>query len=399
MAYKGVDLTHPQWTLARASLGTGLRQRLVPVDQNPASEWPTETILDGSRPFWEELEPILAVKALETRIPDVFDKTIKPILDSQRGRFDRKVFGNEIAQELWLAFAFPYRTPPLVRKNLHSLLNTRYLRNHPRAKRSAIEAPIALALEGVAQNEIPAESPVSVLLLTGVHPMLELTAATLTLDDAILKVEVTAYAEIDPADIAGSLRTFGERHVSGRLLHAGTAGEAHAVAGELNPDSRRHAVVDLGKHATAIGAVRYGGVLEQQLWLGNKVQEIKVERSAPVAVGVLGTNRAGEWFWRCVLEKGAPISTTAIRAGLIAAAPTPERIALAECPRAEFAARRWLTQNDWPAAGLRWHEVLTDTQRPENWDLQYQMRLNTTQWNKLSYLRWECVGPVPQVSQ
>ena len=290
-----------------------------------------------------------------------------------------------------------------MRKNLHSLFNRRLDTLHPRQRRSAIEAPIALALEAVARNEVSLERPTNLLLLTGVHPSLELTAVTLSLAGMTLKASVTAYATIDPADIPGSLRDFGESPVPSRLFHSGIAEMAQSVAIKLGRDPSMASLVDLGKHATAIGAVRHGGLLEKQFWLGHRVNQLEVVRIAPVALGVVGqidpvalgiqgAKPEIQWCWRCLLEKGGPLPTSPSRADLIVPTPSPGRIALAECPSREFAARRWLGQEDWLNAGLRWHDVITVTPNYDACNLQYKMAQTRKKWNTLSYVGWEVVS-------
>ena len=287
-----------------------------------------------------------------------------------------------------MSVAIPYQTSPLVRKCIHKLFNTQILNKNRKENRTAIEAPIALALECVAQSKIDTQSPSHVLLLTGVDPSIELTAATLKQVNSLLNIETTAFASLDAGGVSGDLRRFGRTRAT-RLFHAGSPDVAQKVAKqlELGPDPDH--VVDLGKHAVAIGAVRHGGLLRGQFWLENKINNLEVVRTAPVAVGVLGTNEAGDWFWRRILDKGIPVSTSATMAGLRVGGPLPERLGLAECPRPDFAGRRWLAQDDWSAAGLRWHEIVTPSETPDNWDLQLKIGQNNKNWYRLPLPSWE----------
>ena len=400
MACKGVDLTHPEWILACVVVAPpDSKRRLIPPDNTPPSEWPIEMIRDGQRPLWKEIEKKLVLSSLQTEIPDVPLKLINPFLDNERRQssIDQKVFGNENVEDLCLSVAFPYQTSPLVRKCIHKLFNPQTLNKNKRENRTAIEAPIALALECVAQSRIDIQSRTQVLLLTGVDPSIEVTAATLQQVDSLLKIDITAFASLDAEGVSGDLRRFGRKRAT-CLFHAGTPDVAQKVAKELQLDPDPDHVVDLGKHAVAIGAVRHGGLLRSQFWLENKINKLEVVRSAPVAVGVLGTNEAGDWFWRRISDKDIAVSTSATKAGLRIGGPPPERLGLAECPRPDFAGRRWLAQDDWSAAGLRWHDIVSPSETPDTWDLQLKIGQNRN-WHKFSLPSWEIGQPDPETPE
>lgn len=401
MAYKGVDLAHPRWVLARA------RRRSDPPGLDTIG---TEFILKDETDFWGRLEQSLSPSSPTIEALDNVERSIKVVLESVRHDIDRRVYAGETKKELRVAFAFPYRTAPVVRRNLRNLIKN-HLGEQPPENRSAIEAPIALALEGVAQKAIRVEAQAHVLLLTGLERTLELTAATLHRSGRTLRVEITAYAAIDPADIPGSVRDLGRSAIPGPLFHAGIPEVARAVDGPLR-SRPGPSPVDLGPHATAIGALRHWGLLERQYWLEDPINAIEVTRIAPVALGILGrldpdrlvreldgeppgpetrealrTSPGPAWCWRRLVEKGAPIPSPL---ALITEGPPPERIALAECPREDLAARQWLATGDWRAAGLRWHDVITKRAGHEGWGLQHEMS-EAGQWRHLPYLIWKMV--------
>ncbi len=259
--------------------------------------------------------------------------------------------------------------------------------------RSAIEAPIALALESIWQSRIEVDPPCDVLL-TGLPPRLELTAARINRVERTLKIEITDYAAIHggPAGYKDSLRHFGRDTARGRLIHAGRPVEALAIARELGRSPGPADVDDRGELAVAIGAILHGGLLLERQWVGQQVSQLEIERTAPVAVGVLGTNKAGEWFWRRVIDKGSPIRKEPTCAGLNTGGPAPARIALAECPHRDYADRLWLIQDDWPAAGLRWHEIIDSAPTdgvPNDWDLLLKMsRINFWNSKAFFYPQW-----------
>ena len=385
--------------MAIARLGNDPRQRLIPPDESPLSEWPTEQILDKDRSFWERIGQDLGLDNLGLEVPDNIENRVIQTLVGESAVIDRRVFGSASPKELPpVAFAFPYQTPRLVRKNLHFLFNYRYIMGSAvKEKPSAIEAPIALALECVAQRKaVETDSTENLILLTGEHPTLELTAATLVREGALLRIEITAHALIDPANVKGSLRHFGAISRRGHFFHAGIGDSARLVVNEWKPGD----VIDMGLHAVAIGAVRHGGILNKKRWLGNPINELEIKRTAPVALGVLGTNSAGAWFWRRVVEKGTTLTDRPISAGLNLIDPTgTEKIALVECGNPEFAARRWLCREDWADAGLRWHEVIDSTEATADWDLQPRTSINRQHWNHLACPGWQIVARSDETEQ
>jgi hypothetical protein len=389
MLCKGVDLTHPEGILARAVVGQSAGGRLLPDNQASSDPWRTDTLLEGSRPFGENLRQKLLLESLGPEVPDVEQTHLRRLLELEQKAVTSKVFVMEDLDDLWVAVAFPYQAPPVVRNSLHNLFDRGKLGEHRKERRSAVEAPIALAVECVAQSKVKleAKSPSRVLLLTGADPWLELTAARLTLQpDKALRIEITDHAAVDPRDFPRSLRHFGGAHACNRLFHAGNEPDALRIAEELaRPSGRcKVEVADLGRHAAAIGAVRHGGLLEKQQWVGREINQIDIVRTAPVAVGILGTNRDGEWFWRRVSDKGTALLPAEWSSVLSFDTPASARIGLAECPHPDFAARRWLAADQWAEASLRWHEVIIDEERPNHWELQFRWSPIRHHWNAKS---------------
>jgi hypothetical protein len=343
-------------------------------------------ILDPRTSPWEEIEASLLLAATPEIQPDL----VRVQLNTQSKFIDRRVFGIEARKELWVAFAFPYQTAPLVRMELHNLFNYQYLAEQPKEQRSAIEAPIALLIECVAQSKVDPDSGSCVLLLTGTPPRTELTGARLTRQGNTLHIGVTAYAAIDPDNLPASVDRLGGNHAYRYLFHAASPDQAKGVAKALTSSSGACEIVDMGRHAIAVGAIRYGGLLRAQQWVGRQVSGVEVERILPAAVGVLGTNKQEEWFWRRLFDKGMKLSMDPIHSGLSSGVPAPERVFLAECTRPNFDAPRWLAQDDWPTAGLRAHGVIENSEKLDDWDLELSM-VNNRQWNRLRYPRWKIV--------
>jgi hypothetical protein len=397
VACKGVDLSHPQWILVNARPGSDALQRLIPADQSPAHEWPTDLILERDRSFWKRAEQMLALHQLSSDIPEKTDSLVQPIFEDEPSMIARKVFGSENLKDLWVAFALPYQAPRLILKHLHYLFNIRaIITAMPRDRLSAIEAPIALAIEGVACRAVELEPSPRLLLLTGQPPVLELTAATLDRENDLLRLETTGHATINPDDVAGSLGHLSRGSLrDARLVHPGIPAFAEKVAGELGLDSNSGDVIDLGPHAVAIGAIRHGGLLTNQLWVGNRIDRLEIKRASPTSLGILGTNRVGEWFWRRLIERGTILGQEPIRAGLNLEAASIERMVIAECPDPLLAGRRWLSQDEWPSAGLRWHEIIAGAKVPENGDLQMSLTsCNRERWHKRTICpHWKVVAP------
>ena len=314
------------------------------------------------------------------------------------------MFASENLKELLVAFSFPYQTPRLVRKNLHRIFNYLSIAANPKQKRSAIEAPIALALECVARKAVEIGSQVSLLLLTGVHPTLELTAATLVREGKSLGIEITAFAAIDPADIEGSLRHFGGNPRQASLFHAGIADPAEEVAGELRRSNGPCEVIDMGLHAVAIGAIRYGGLLNKNLWLGNPINE---PRRSTLESAPGGSGRAGHERGRGILVLEAASSVGGM-ARMVAKAADPQRAghlarrkprrdrAACGVPRIlEFAARRWPLPGGLVRrlASPRWRRSSARPRTRESWDLQVWMGLISGHWISMSFPKsWTIVS-------
>ena len=71
MACKGVDLTHPQWIMASARVVfSDHKQQLVPLDQSPVADWPTDLVLDKDRSFWKRIGQSLGLDKLGAELPD-----------------------------------------------------------------------------------------------------------------------------------------------------------------------------------------------------------------------------------------------------------------------------------------------------------------------------------------
>ena len=242
-------------------------------------------------------------------------------------------------------------------------------------------------------------------MLTGVHPTLELTSVTLsrevaTNSDIVLRIEVNDYASIDPDRIPHSLRDFQEPSAPVRFVHPGIPDVAERVASCLKQRPPHVDLVDLGLHAVALGAVRHGGVLCQQWWVGYGIKQIKVSRICPVDLGLVGTNEDGAWFWKRVVAKGAPLSDKPIRSGLNLGPIESESIILAECGRAEYAAKEWLSQEkDWADADIRWHQVLPFGQPLPRWDLQYKLTSSSPHWKHMPFPSGEIVETDEDVEQ
>ena len=142
MACKGVDLTHPRWVLATA---TAMREMKPPLK---LSDW--EPIQENDTHFWDNLAEALKIRELGDRRSQSIDE-MNSLIVNQRPTINSKVFA-QTDSGLYVAFAFPYRTSPLLRKNLHQLSDFLTVgKSIPKERRSAVEAPIALAVECVAQ--------------------------------------------------------------------------------------------------------------------------------------------------------------------------------------------------------------------------------------------------------
>jgi hypothetical protein len=388
MLCKGVDLTHPQWILAGASITANRNEPLVPAERANGSGWPTEMILDTPRSSpWVEIEESLLLAAT----PEIQTDLVRDQLITQSTLIDRKVFANAARKELWVAFAFPYQTAPLVRMELHNLFSYQFLKEQPREQRCAIEAPIALLIECVAQSKVEPDSGSCVLLLTGTPPRTELTGARLTRQGNTLHIGVTAYAAIDPDNLPASVGRLAGNHAYRHLFHAASPDQSQAVAKALMSSSGACEIVDMGRQAIAVGAMRYGGLLRAQQWVGRQVSGVEVERILPAAVGVLGTNKHEEWFWRRLFDRGMKLAQDPIPSGLRSGVPAPERVFLAECTHPNFEAPRWLAQQDWPAARLRAHGAIENREKLDDWDLELSMVNKVQQWNRLRYPRWKIV--------
>lgn len=403
-AYKGVDLTHPLWLLAEPRS----KGDLVPSTGSSPGKWPTTPIFKADRDFWTRaLDALTIPEPPAEPFPSTpIGETIKELVAGGGGRFAEAVFNNQDFPNLWVALAVPYRTPRLILKDLHHLFGSRILNlGIKKEKLSVVEAPVALATEFAAQEQEQGwlDEPTPLVLLTGEPPMRELTAATVRRAEKALRIEVTAHAVIDPADPSGSLSRFAEAlpaDRASRLVHPGmteAAGQVAALLGDrVGPE------LDLQAHAVAVGAVRYGLLLEKQPSLNKPISQVEVKRIAPWAIGVLGTNRSGDfWCWRRLIERGAAISAEPALLPILARRSTIEPLVLAECDRPDHAERLWIARKDtlsppdearrrdWASAGLRWHDVDARVEIPSSPAFQWRHSfLDRSRWNP----RCECVS-------
>jgi len=393
MANKGVDLTAPGWPHVQPGENVN----------DPASAWISGVALDEGPSVLRQAERLVRLAGPAPSLPARAD--VSPLADLELGVSrilrDQGRPLSTVAQgaDVRVALAYPYATPWLVQKNLHALFG----KGTRLDDRVAVEAPFALALEGLARSSpaIGDESPVRGLYLTRAEPDLELTMLALSRrarqkPGDLLVIEATGFVVLDGADLsAGPVRSaFGAEDQAVPVYHPGLAGPARRVVEALG--GRRESI-DLGAHAVAAGAVRYGLVLDRQRCLGEdrRTRFIEVRRTAPFALGVLGTNARGDWFWRRISDPeavpGVDGDRLVGRANLVPGLAAPDRIHVVECTNAGLAARRWLAATDWEAAGLRWHQVVVRADRdPDRWDLRIVVANDRNVCkNTLSYLKCE----------
>src|SRR5580658_1811527 len=97
MACKGVDLTYPDGILlALAAPGPAPNEPSILTDQPYRDDWPTQTMPDGGRSLWENMEQALLLKSSVPENIESQQANITSLLDRERKTWiQRAVFGNE----------------------------------------------------------------------------------------------------------------------------------------------------------------------------------------------------------------------------------------------------------------------------------------------------------------
>lgn len=271
-----------------------------------------------------------------------------------------------------LGVAFPYATPPPVRLVLPDSIPVRAAFNPRNVDRwTSLEAPLAGCVALVAARQVA--PPRTLWLLNHAPrvgrsscpggPAAELTAVSVVAEGVKLKFRVLAWQELLygtesppiedqlaawPADVPG-LRDPGTLLW---CLHPGLKAFAQVIAQALalSPDSMHEA----DRETIAVGAARYAAFEKRKPLDGTVFRELAIERITARTLGVVGQNRAGDLFWRRVLEAGTKLDRPAkaqlqVQAAGIATSPI---VMLAELTHPAAKPPAWLPQAQWSPYGL-----------------------------------------------
>lgn len=271
-----------------------------------------------------------------------------------------------------LAAAFPYATPPPVRLVLPTSIPVRAAFNPRNVDRwTSLEAPLAGCVALVAARQIV--PPATHWLLNHIPrtgqsacpggPAAELTAVQVLADGTKLKLRVLAWKELlygsesPPIEeqLAGWPPAVPGLRGTGALLwclHPGLEAFARVITQALPLPADSIHQADRG--TIAIGAARYAAFTVRKPLEGTVFRELTIERIAARTLGVVGQNRAGQLFWRRVLETGTKLDKSAkaqlrVQAAGIASSPI---IMLAESTRPAVKPPAWLSQSQWSDYGL-----------------------------------------------
>lgn len=251
-----------------------------------------------------------------------------------------------------IGVAYPRSMPPILRQFLPIVLG-----QDPASSRGGLpgdsplvglDAPLALILEALAQEAIPASG--DYLVAAGREWTI---------------VAIEKAAPTNPA-LRGPLLwlRIGPTAATPDAIER-QAGTVTLIAGDDCP-APTSSVVRLAPTAIGAGAARFARwrVLEftrRPSSLDRRLQSA-VLPGTPICVhktiyplGLIGDNGRGEWFWRRLFEPGTAIPTE--RAWLRSITRPPCYFFLAECRAPGFRHRRWLTREQWAPAQLRWHST------------------------------------------
>jgi hypothetical protein len=264
-----------------------------------------------------------------------------------------------LVERTLIGVAYPRSMPPILRRHLPIVLGCDPATDGDglpaRSPLVGLDAPAALILEAVARGAIPATGAYAVG--TGRGPHREWTAVS------IEKAQPSNPALRSPILRLGMGRTSGSPDSIG--LDVGTtrlvAGPDRAGLDRLAP------VVELPSTAIASGAARFARwrslefAQQRPSTLDRRLQAsllpgtpiVRTETVHPL--GLIGDNGRGDWFWRRLFEPGTPLPTG--RSTLQSITKPPCHFYLAECLAADDRASRWLAQEEWPGAQLRWHST------------------------------------------
>jgi hypothetical protein len=339
----GIDLSESPWRCARLLPGSGAASL-----GEEAREIPGRDLLRESGAFL---------------LPAASGDPYLPVLDDWADlrewlRQERDSIRAHLPERTRVGVAYPRSMPPILRQYLPIALGCDPASNRgglpPDSPLAGLEAPVALTLEAIAQQAIPASGRYAVGCGRG--PAREWTAV------AIEKAQPT-----NPA-IRGPILRLRVGRTSDSPGSIGLeAGAARLVAGTdfTGPDPSTP-VVRMAPSAIAMGAARFARWLALELSRRPSALDRRLQAAllpgTPILstetihpLGLIGDDGRGAWFWRRLFEPGTAIPSP--RASLRSVTGPPCNFYLAECLSPAYRPKRWLAREEWTLAQLRWHST------------------------------------------
>jgi hypothetical protein len=359
LVFRGIDLSRAGWTLSQAV-----------VDQEQG-----DFELRDSQPLPPELAAAFANvhdhlgvdgETLALEFPGDEKVPIRPIVQECCNKIDAST--GSLVRFDKVGVAFPYGLSPTVRRVLPLLVHEK--EDDLNGRYSALESPVVACLEMLATGRLTAlSSGESVAFLGDAVGGAELTVIRLALADNQLKLEVLAWRELpltaDETAIDGRAGDWARHFTPPKqtppcrlcILRPGLESVGEIIAVALGLPGTTVAV--LNDRTVADGAARFAAMAVQGRlcvgpdYAGSEIRKVEVQRLCPRAVGILGGNRAGDWFWRRLFTGGTSLQAAATCDVEIGDGSLPPHVILAECASDRPDPPLWLPQSLWQDHGMR----------------------------------------------
>jgi hypothetical protein len=383
LLFRGLDLSRAGWMLSQAV-----------VDQEQG-----DFELRDSQPLPPELAASFATlrdhlrvgdETLALEFPGDEKAPIRPILQECCNKIDAGT--GSLVRFDKVGVAFPYGLSPTVRRMLPLLVHEK--EDDLNGRCYGLESPVVASLEMLATGRLASLFPAESLLFLG-HASggAELTALRVALADNQLQLDVLAWCALpltaDETAIDGQSGDWVRRLVpAGQapprrlcILRPGLESVGEQVAAAIGLPGT--AIEILADRTVADGAARFAALAVQGRlcvgsdYCGPEIRKVEVQRLCPRAVGVLGGNRAGDWFWRRLFAGGTQLRSLAACDVEMGDRNLPPHVILAECAAAASDPPLWLPQSRWQDHGMQLYtlkNIQAGAWRGGNRKLRFTMR-------------------------
>ncbi len=354
----GIDLTGSSWTIVT----TEYDRKMVPNDTVVCRETSTvQSRPSGGLTLWKHAAKVLSLRADSSLELNAFSEDALKRAFMQNGALPQP-FGGERVKP---AIAYPTATPPILRVCLPQILGID-------CECFGVEAPVAVVLEAVGSDTIGRKGG-ALATLTAWDDCYELACVDLKVAREEVEITVVESFAFHPNDLDRAWATFRrcqkEPQVQRPLICP--AGPAELVARELTRLSTWSGPTVLRAEAVALGAVRFAGLrrLNPGYYLAINPRQVNCYACTAAPLGVLAAaGKPKKWCWRQLFPRATPLSPE-VTSSLHSKYSGPTRtnpIVLAECHNPDYFETRWIAQDEWQTADLRWHSTVENSSRDSN---------------------------------